>query len=220
VDTTGQQQPARFMGQPKWTTNAARGSYALELNATARECMVVKPTIVSPQGSAFLWIQTLFTSTASLLSFSVVTSTTVGSIELRLFQGRLQGYLYTGTVGSGIWGGTRSPAINDGAWHHVGMTRNGTAMSLFVNGTLVASGTLGLTEAVVGQLAARCDTLTVGCRYSGNSSASPLHVTGSVDEVEVYDFALTPAQIARRCELCVTVWVGAVLSRGLPWFQL
>ena len=78
--------------------------------------------------------------------------------------------------------GTASLATS--AWTHVAMTYDGTALRLFVNGTQVA------TEAAAGSIA----TSTGALRIGGNG-ISPEWYAGLVDEVRLYNRALTATEI-------------------------
>ena len=80
-----------------------------------------------------------------------------------------------------IGGPTASPV---GAWTHVGLTYDGTMLRLYVNGTEVASRTAS------GQLTASTSPLWIG----GNSPFGE-YFAGLIDDVRVYNRALTQAEI-------------------------
>lgn len=85
------------------------------------------------------------------------------------------------------------PNINDDNWHYVVATYNAGAMSLYVDGSLVATGT-----DPNGLLAMPAGTKTyIATRPSWYSSWKTgwAGVPGSVTEVAIYPTALTPAQI-------------------------
>ena len=87
----------------------------------------------------------------------------------------------TGT-GMGSTTGPTAPALN--AWTHMAATYDGTNLRLFVNGTQVAN-------------AARDRTLATGTgalRLGGNGIWSEWF-TGRLDDIRIYDRALTPTQI-------------------------
>ncbi len=91
-------------------------------------------------------------------------------------------------IGNGGAGTTieSSSNINDGAWHHIAATRvNATgAMSLYVDGTLQATGTgsTALRDAPGG--------IRVGSTLFGGS-----FLTGTIDELKIYDYPLTAAEV-------------------------
>jgi hypothetical protein len=82
---------------------------------------------------------------------------------------------------------TSGAGYNDGGWHHVVLTRNGTtgAVILYLDGVQVATGT-----GVTGSLNAPSQ---VGVGYSPNEFYT---FEGSMDEVAFYTTILTPAQVA------------------------
>ena len=89
-----------------------------------------------------------------------------------------------GTFGAGtayVSGPTASP-VN--AWTHVALTYDGTTLRLFVNGIQAA------TKATTGTIQATANPLWIG----GNSPTASTS-TGLIDEVRVYNRALTQAEI-------------------------
>jgi hypothetical protein len=94
-----------------------------------------------------------------------------------LADGRLE--LWTG---NGWFRGTR--VINDGQWHHVAATITGTTARIYVDGVLDSTGvaTLDLGPVTFAlEIGRRHDTLT--------------YASGLIDEVALYSYALTPAQV-------------------------
>ena len=79
-------------------------------------------------------------------------------------------------------------AVNDGAWHHVAVTRNGAsgAMQLYCDGTLQASAT-GPTGTRSAPTTLRIGSIQTGFGY----------YNGSLDEVRLYNYALAAAEVAK-----------------------
>lgn len=79
-------------------------------------------------------------------------------------------------------------AVNDGAWHHVAVTRNSTsgAMQLYLDGALqaAATGPTGTRSAPT--------TLRIGSIQTGFG-----YYNGSLDEVRLYNYALAAADVAK-----------------------
>jgi len=71
------------------------------------------------------------------------------------------------------------------AWSHLAMTYDGSVLALYVNGGMVAYGSLS------GPIAASSDAFSIG----GNSVWGE-HFQGRIDEVSLYDRALSPAEVA------------------------
>src|SRR5262249_16001860 len=70
------------------------------------------------------------------------------------------------------------------AWSHLAATYNGSTLSLYVNGTLVAS------QAFTGSIITSSGALRIG----GNGVWGE-YFTGQIDEVRIYNRALTQAEI-------------------------
>lgn len=105
--------------------------------------------------------------------------------EYRL--GITSGNQWRGTVfvGSSAYSVTAPSPPSTAAWTHLALTRSGTVLTLYVNGSAVASTTVsGATNVSNGILA-------VGRAGSSASGYFP----GDVDEVAVYPVALTAAQV-------------------------
>jgi hypothetical protein len=102
--------------------------------------------------------------------------------------GGLEFYVSTGTVsvtvspdaGSGVW---------DGAWHQITGSFDGSTVRLYVDGTQVGSGTATIDP--IGYGLTTTDDLYIGT-YPGCTGHG---YNGAVDQLEVFDQALTPAQI-------------------------
>src|SRR5207248_1885596 len=92
----------------------------------------------------------------------------------------------------GAWGSSvdhvlSSPAtVTDNAWHHVALTKDGTNLILYLDGSSVAS--TPMTEATYYQGGG----IAIG--RDGDSSGS--YFPGNIDEVAVYDHALSASQVA------------------------
>ncbi|MGP0047665.1 MAG: LamG domain-containing protein [Solirubrobacteraceae bacterium] len=119
----------------------------------------------------------LYTGPAGGLEFYVATSTTA--------------YVQSPDAGSGVW---------DGQWHNVVGTFNGSTVSLYIDGRQVGSGTADSQPIQYG-LPSSNDLLI------GDYPSCPgLDFTGSIDEVKVFNRALSREEIG----------LGYLLSRALP----
>ncbi|MEI8272611.1 MAG: LamG-like jellyroll fold domain-containing protein [Paludibacter sp.] len=98
--------------------------------------------------------------------------------------------------------GTLYP-INDGNWHHVAYVLNvtGTTSSIYVDGKLEK--TLQITAGQAGAGITNTDALYFGVR---NTTTKTLPLNGSLDEVRIYDKAMTPADLLS--DMAVTAAVG------------
>lgn len=92
-------------------------------------------------------------------------------------------------VGAGIIGGINTKAygtapLATGTWTHLAATYDGAALRFYVNGTLVR------TTAVTGTIATSANPLQIG-----GDSIFGQYFAGRIDEVRVYNTALTQAEI-------------------------
>ena len=78
--------------------------------------------------------------------------------------------------------------ITDGRWHHIGFVWNGAYRSLYVDGVEVAKD-----AAAQGQLKYSNGGLHIG---AGKTLDGESFFSGLIDDVRIYDKALTPEQIA------------------------
>lgn len=106
-------------------------------------------------------------------------------LRLEIGGGRAQLSLGNGVAVSTLSNSTINPPT--GAWSHVAVTVSGTTVTFFLNGVSSAGGT---------NAAARADTglpLRIGQRGDLNAAT---YFKGSIDDVAVYNAALSPTRIA------------------------
>ncbi len=89
--------------------------------------------------------------------------------------------------------------VNDGAWHHVAGTYDGATMKVYIDGVEAASYACGAITPVTSS-----DPLTIAY---GNAGAA---LNGAVDEVKVYNVALTADQVGSR-------YVEGPVASGSPY---
>lgn len=82
---------------------------------------------------------------------------------------------------------TYNTALNVSQWYNVGATYDGSNLKIFLNGVLVG------TQAVSGAIAADASLLTLG----RNPIASNKYFNGKIDEIRVFNSALTDSQLQR-----------------------
>ncbi|MDQ1444566.1 MAG: hypothetical protein QOI20_1030, partial [Acidimicrobiaceae bacterium] len=83
-------------------------------------------------------------------------------------------------------------AVNNGAWHHVAMTYDGTTQALYVDGTSVGSTTGSVNWQTMGDS-------QLGAAFTDAWPATPggwWHFNGTMDEVALYPSVLDAAQVA------------------------
>jgi hypothetical protein len=90
-----------------------------------------------------------------------------------------------GKVGYFPAGVYSSRALNDGIWHQLVVTRNGTSFSMYVDGILDQSGTTTAYAQTLAPLYVGSDNLAAG-RY----------LAGQVDDLKIFNYPLTAQQVA------------------------
>ncbi len=99
----------------------------------------------------------------------------------------------TGSPGGGAVSfgssGAGNPSVNDGAWHHVALVSNGSIIELFVDGVSHGS------QAYTGGATTALDALQLGAAYGGKNGDA-LRQNVQIDDLGIWNEALTPAQIA------------------------
>jgi hypothetical protein len=156
-------------GVARATAGAVAGDTAVTLDGTGR---IELGRMSSPRTVEF-WVQTRTPGDGAVFSN----------------RNDIHHYVYVGTTSDGHVLAFDSHAlpstqrIADGKWHYVAYTYNGTTGKLYVDGKLSASADWerleGSAEASVGY-----------------DASTKTHFRGSVDELAVYDFPLTAAQVA------------------------
>ena len=96
-------------------------------------------------------------------------------------------YLGLDGVSNGYMGGTRN--VKDGQWHHVAGVYDGTNMFLYVDGTLDAS------QPATGLISQNTYPVCLGELTEGPSGLQPYLFNGLIDEVSIYNRALTASEI-------------------------
>lgn len=100
---------------------------------------------------------------------------------------------------------TKETVLDAGKWHHVALTRNDREIKLYVDGENVASGTIAsnidMDTTGIGY------TLKAGAEYKTgqNQYDSMMGLNGSMDEIIIYNCALTQEQIQKDMDNGVSV---------------
>lgn len=109
--------------------------------------------------------------------------------------------------------GTIAP---NGRWHHlVGVCDEVHGfLNLYVDGVTNASGT------VSGGLLGSTNTVAIGARQSGTLLAHDLQFVGTIDEVAIYNYALTPAQVQAHYTIGTNAPLAIAISAPGGQWQL
>lgn len=145
------------------------------------------------------WIRTTTTRGGKVVGFGTSNSTTGGT------SGAYDRHVYMTNAGRLVFGAHTgsSPAVarsagayNDGRWHHVVATMDGSGagMSLHVDGQLVATNANTRSQPYEGYWGVGGDAIGGGWPEAPTSG----FFAGEVDEVSIYRYALTPAEALRH----------------------
>jgi hypothetical protein len=126
--------------------------------------------------SVSIWVN----STSTGLFFFLGNSTVSGSLNTSFYISvETGGNVRVGNFGTDLF--TSSASINDGSWHHVAFTSNGTTSKLYIDGS--ESNTTSHTWAISASL------MELG------RGTSNYYFNGSIDQVRIYDSALSAANV-------------------------
>lgn len=105
--------------------------------------------------------------------------------------------------------GIRGPGIQDNQWHYVAGTWDGKVISLYIDGDLETSG--------------KCDGKLKRSNqavYIGSRLASERFLTGVVDEVRIYNRALTQAEIKKDMQSFGPLAVSPLSNLAICWGEV
>lgn len=188
-DTSGNNNIGTLTNGPVWT----RGKYSngVSFDGTDDYISVADSSSLSPTSAITLstWVLLdTITSTADVISKYLGADTRRGYL-IRLSSGEVQFLLSSDGTNATVW--DTDYALSTKQWYHLALTADGSNMRLYVNGILSgsnphAAGIVDNSE----KLFIGASELTTG---GVNTSAV---VDGIIDQVRIYDYARTPAQVA------------------------
>ncbi len=154
-------------------------------------------TSMNPQTySLELWFSTATTTGGKLVGFGNKQTGLSNSHDRHVYMTNA-GRLVFGAYPGRIVAVTSSAAYNDGRWHHVVATMGASGMALYVDGSLVGSDANATSEDYTGYWRVGGDK--VGGSWP--SAPSSYYFAGTIDEVAVYQTALTGEQVAAHFAL-------------------
>ncbi len=160
---------------------------AFALNTTTNDYVDVGDRAdlrVSGSHSVFAWVKLDETIEEDLVSkFAQVSSSQyTREFLLMVYGGRIRGHIGSTTVDGGL--------VTPDEWHHVGQVWNGSTLKVYLDGVL--SGSVSAPTAPQ----TGSTPFLIGARsHDGQSMRTSSDMDGLIDEVQVYNEALTDAQI-------------------------
>ncbi|MFZ5424170.1 MAG: LamG domain-containing protein, partial [Patescibacteria group bacterium] len=211
-DTTGSGNLGTLSGAT-WTTGAPGKSTALVFDGSDDYVEIGTDSKVdnSAQGSITAWVypHDMTATNRAIFGFGGAATGFAGRLEFYTYNGGL--FISQNTNGATQnWIRTNYSQLTTNNWHHVAVTSDGAAWKLYINGveqtTLLGAGSNN------------------GNWFSDTTATAPVHTTigrifhngtwkepyyGKIDEVTLYDYELSPAQVAYN------------YNRGAPigWWQ-
>jgi autotransporter-associated beta strand protein len=189
-DTSGYFNNGMVMGAPSYSTGHIGQAQSIVLDGA--NSYVQLPANIA-KGSGFTFAAWVYWNGGGnwqrIFDFGSVSTTQGGTPSQYMYLTPSSGSALHFAInnGSGEQTLSGSGVLASGSWQHVAVTLNGSTAILYLNGAQVASASVTITPSAFSPTQ----------NYLGKSqfSADPLF-NGKLDEVEIADYAMTPAQIA------------------------
>lgn len=192
ADASGHSDIGRLTGGTFGATGVSAG--AISLSGSQHVYSQVART--NPTGfTEEVWFQSTSTQGGKIMGFGNSTSGTSSQYDRHVYMtnsGQLIFGTYTGTPRT-----ITSPgSYNDGQWHHVVVTQGADGQNMYVDGTVVASSTVGGAENGTLYFRVGSDNLS-----SWPSQPSSQGLAGTYDDAALYTTELSAAQVAAHYNL-------------------
>ena len=207
--------------------------YSLSLDGSNEQYLTSAPvTPTAQQGTISAWIKTTTSSFSTIFAWSNnLLHPTVGGTTrpmLSLNTGKLDFLYQQQDSGSHVNRVTSTSTVNDGAWHHVAVTSNGSSWTLYIDGSSASYTTpLGTnTGQWVGDIYSIDPSFVaysdIGAARRGSNIGGSAYATMSIDEVAVWDSALSGSDIASLIDSSGANPVPANISSLNPsaWWRM
>ncbi len=112
----------------------------------------------------------------------------------------------TGKLEAGVWGGAvrGTTTINDGYWHHVAVVLEDDGyptideVKLYVDGVLQTTTCFNYADfpPLVNTIVSSTESMKIGARIDPTITPSAAYFNGSLDDMRIYEYALTPERIS------------------------
>lgn len=193
ADSSGNGNDGTLVGDTAWV--AGKFGNALSFDGAGDRVEVARDASLEPSNvTVECWVKG---STLKSYQYIVAKYYTGGHASYGLYTGSSKGLFFYVSDGSYALSNDAGTGVWDGNWHHIAGTYNGSTLRLYVDGSEVGTGksvtkTIGYNSTSAGKL------------YIGSYGAA-YYFTGEIDEVRVWDEALTASQLGD-----VTAPVGSI----------
>jgi hypothetical protein len=192
LDASGKGYDGATTGSPTWV-GGAEGTYALSLNGTSQYASVPDNTtlrIGTNRITLAAWVKPTQNATAGLVSKAIQGGTS--GYELKLSSSQLPFVRFNQASGSYRLDAktTSTYPIDGNTWMHVAATYDGATIKIYENGVLDNSASATFTIQPNTTM-----PLTIGVKWDGSGTPAD-YLKGTIDDVRVYDQALSAGEIA------------------------
>jgi hypothetical protein len=188
VDRSGSGYHGWLVGFTSTTTTAGRMGQAMSFNGATSYVQMATSTPIFPFAtgnfSATAWIKTNSLNSTVLAKTVPFLANNGFSIMIDAY-GKIRGWIYNEYIDS-------ATIVNDGKWHHVVFQRNSVSTTtLYIDGNLdkTAGHYLGSQSAGNGSQVGK---FSIGMLLDGSTPVYPF--PGSIDDVRIYDRAITASE--------------------------
>jgi len=209
ADTSGQGNTGYLSGQTSTTTVLGRIGQALDFDGVDDYVSVSSTKILSGLTDLTIsaWINTSTTGEDSIY-------TERGSSGLDILKLEMQHPNYTeGAIeltyrdDAGTLNRVQSSTlINDSKWHYVTVTKNGTSIILYIDGIEDQTSTLTASNTFTNG--------TIDSRIGGDQGDGTSNFPGKLDDVRIYNRALSADEVQRLYKLGATTKINKTLDRS------
>ncbi len=177
---------------PKWVSNGKYGS-ALSFDGGDFAAIAGGSTYNMGDFTLSLWLK--YTSTSDMYAFSIsnnVNGCISNRVGIRLNNSTVGTIRADGWISSAYHSlASTNNTYNDGNWHHVAFTRSGSTWSLYIDGKSAVTPATKFSNTLDN------DWPTLGAlRCTSGGPVILNYYNGLIDEVKIYNYARTSAQIA------------------------
>jgi len=197
-DATSNAINGTLTGSPTFSTSSKEGAYALVVNGTSQYVDLGNPSLF-PSGTA-----------ARTISAWATTNNVSGSRSIFAYgTNSTSKAMVIGQNGTSLIGGAFASNLTvtnfwaTGVWHHICLTYDGTTAKLYADGSLVASQAMSW-------------SLTLAKAYIGRGVNSSDYWSGSIDDVRIYNTALTATQVQTIATAPPSVPTGLTATSTAP----
>lgn len=206
ADSSGNNLVGTLVGDPQWRPSGGRIGGALEFDGDDDYVNIDSSESIDISGghiTVSAWIQANRTDERQVIAAKTAWGDDTWLVEINptdFRAGILNFFLSTG--GSHNFGSEN--AIDAGTWHHVAFVYDGTERTIYIDGKRDAS------EALSGDIPTNDQPVKIGSWGGIDSSGQMRYFTGRIDDVRLYDYALSQADIA-------AVLAGKAPGEGTNW---